>query len=160
MENNIKITNAMIDAVYKDIADKNNMSNNQIYNYITGNSNINGQTREEYIFHYYNNIVLKDNKNDINNADNSIDDVDKVNFEELTETDKQIIKSRKYMCHEHVKDLIQSINKLINVELSNNRRAVDEIAVIMHVVQAITRDAINAISDAQKILELIKQKRP
>lgn len=42
MENNIKITNAMIDAVYKDIADKNNMSNNQIYNYITGNSNING----------------------------------------------------------------------------------------------------------------------
>lgn len=57
------------------------MSNNQIYNYITGNSNINGQTREKYIFHYYNNIVLKDNKNDINNADNSIDDVDKVNFE-------------------------------------------------------------------------------
>lgn len=160
MENNIKITNAMIDAVYKDIADKNNMSNNQIYNYITGNSNINGQTHEEYIFHYYNNIVLKDNKNDINNADNSIDDVDKVNFEELTETDKQIIKSRKYMCHEHVKNLIQSINKLINVELSNNRRAVDEIAVIMYVVQAITRDAINAISDAQKILELIKQKRP
>lgn len=160
MENNIKITNAMIDAVYKDIADKNNMSNNQIYNYITGNSNINGQTREEYIFHYYNNIVLKDNKNDINNADNSIDDVDKVNFEELTETDKQIIKSRKYMCHEHVKDLIQFINKLINVELSNNRRAVDEIAVIMYVVQAITRDVINAISDAQKILELIKQKRP
>ena len=96
----------------------------------------------------------------VNNADNSIDDVDKVNFEELTETDKQIIKSRKYMCHEHVKDLIQSINKLINVELSNNRRAVDEIAVIMYVVQAITRDAINAISDAQKILELIKQKRP
>lgn len=56
------------------------------------------------------------------------------------------------MCHEHVKDLIQSINKLINVELSNNRRAVDEIAVIMYIVQA--------ISDAQKILELIKQKRP
>lgn len=112
MENNIKITNAMIDAVYKDIADKNNMSNNQICNYITGNSNINCQTREEYIFHYYNNIVLKDNKNDINNADNSIDDVDKVNFEELTETDKQIIKSSKYI---YVTNILKILfNLLIN----------------------------------------------
>lgn len=158
MKNNIKITNVMIDAIYKDIADKTNMSNNQIYNYITGNSYINGQTREEYIFDYYHNIVLKDNKNDINNADNSIDDVDKVNFEELTETDKEIIESRKYMCHEHVKDLIQSINKLINVELSNNRHAVDETFVVMYAIQAIERDVANAVSDAQKVLKLMKSK--
>lgn len=160
MKENITVTADMINAVYDYINHKNNMNNEQVCEHIARNSRLINQSREEYIFHYYNNIVLKDNKNDINNADNSIDDVDKVNFEELTETDKQIIKSRKYMCHEHVKDLIQSINKLINVELSNNRRAVDEIAVIMYVVQAITRDAINAISDAQKILELIKQKRP
>lgn len=160
MENNIKLTNAIIDTVYNHIARKSNMSNSQIYNYITENSNINGQTREEYIFDYYNNIVLEDNKNNINNTDNSIDDVDKVNFEELTETDKKVIASRKYMCHEHVKDLIQCINKLINVELSNDRRAIDETSVIMYAVQAITRDVINAVGDAQKILELIKQKQP
>lgn len=160
MKENITVTAGMINAVYDHIGHKNNMNNEQVCEHITRNSRLINQSREEYIFDYYHNIVLKDNKNDINNADNSIDDVDKVNFEELTETDKKVIASRKYMCHEHVKDLIQSINKLINIELSNNRRAVDETAVVMYAVQAITRDVINAISDAQKILELIKQKQP
>lgn len=160
MEENITVTAEMINAVYDHIGRKNNMTNEQVYGYIARNSRLINQTREKYIFHYYNNIVLKDNKNNINNADNSIDDVDKVNFEELTETDKKVIASRKYMCNEHIKDLIQSINKLINVELSNDRRAVDETAAIMWAVQAIAKDVINAISDTQKILELIKQKRP
>lgn len=156
MEENIKITNDIIKAVYAHISKRYNIDNIQVFEFITKQADINNQSGEEYILSYYENIILKDNKNDTVN----IEDIDKVNFEELTETDKKVIASRKYMCHEYVKDLIQSINKLINVELSNNRRAVDEIAVIMYVVQAITRDAINAISDAQKILELIKQKRP
>lgn len=158
MKKNIELTNAIIDAVYRHIARKTNLTNTQIYNYITGNSNINGQTREEYTLDYYNNIVLKDNKNNMNNTDNSIDDVDKVNFEELTETDKKVIASRKYMCHEHVKDLIRCINKLINVELSNDRHAVDETAVIMYAIQAIDRDVANAVGDCQKVLKLMKSK--
>lgn len=64
------------------------------------------------------------------------------------------------MCHEYVKELIRYINKLINIELSNDRRAVDETAVIMYAIQAINRDVVNAVGDTQKILELIKQKRP
>lgn len=160
MKENITVTTDMINAVYDHIGHKNNMNDGQVCGYIARNSRLINQTREEYIFHYYNNIVLKDNKNNINDTDNGIDDVDKVNFEELTETDKEIIESRKYMCNEHVKELIECINRLINVELSNDRRAVDETAVIMYAVQAITRDVINAIGDTRKILELIKQKRP
>lgn len=150
------ISNGIVDKVFKYIAIKTNLNDNEIDKLIKDKAIKANKSIEEYVFDYYNNVILKDNKD----GSVSVEDIDKVNFEELTETDKQIIKSRKYMCHEHVKDLIQSINKLINVELSNNRRAVDEIAVIMYVVQAITRDVINAISDAQKILELIKQKRP
>lgn len=160
MEKNTELSTDVIKDVYNHIARKNNMTNTQVCDYITENSNINKQTREEYIFNYYHNIVLKDNKNNINNANNGIDDVDKVNFEELTETDKKIIASRKYMCHEYAKDVIQYINKLINVELSNDRHAVDETAVIMYAVQAIARDVISAVGDTQRILELIKQKRP
>lgn len=160
MKENITVTADMVNAVYDHIGRKNNMTDGQVCSYIARNSRLIDQTREEYIFHYYNNIVLKDNKNNMNNTDNGIDDVDKVNFEELTETDKKVIESRKYMCHEYVKDLIQYINKLINVELSNNKHALDETAVIMWAIQAIARDVINAVGDAQKILELIKQKRP
>lgn len=64
------------------------------------------------------------------------------------------------MCHEYVKELIQYINKLINIELSNDRRAVDESTVVMYAIQAIDRDVANAVSDCQKVLTLIKQKRP
>lgn len=155
MKTTIDINAKIVNTVYNDIMHVYDINKQECYNYITNNANINKQSREEYILSYYENIILKNNKNKSVN----IEDINKVNFEELTETDKKVINSRKYMCNEHVKDLIQSINKLINVELSNNRRAVDESAVIIYAVQAITRDAINAISDAQKILELIKQKQ-
>lgn len=101
-------------------------------------------------------FILKDDEC----ISDNIEDIDKVNFEELTETDKKVIASRKYMCHEYVKELIQCINKLINIELSNDRHAVDETTVIMYAIQAINRDVVNAVGDTQRILELIKQKRP
>lgn len=155
MKTNVELSPEIVNAVYQDIVSKYNITDEEAYNYITNDSNNNKQSREEYILYYYETIILKDNKSDSINAE----DIDKVNFEELTETDKKVIASRKYVCHEYVKELIQYINKLINIELSNDRRAVDESTVVMYAVQAITRDAINAISDAQKILELIKQKR-
>lgn len=156
MEESIKITNDIIKAVYAHIAKRYNINNIQVFEFITNQADINNQSGNDYILDYYNNVILKDNKN------NSviIEDVDKVNFGELTETDKKIIASRKYMCHEYVKELIRYINKLINIELSNDRRAVDETAVIMYAIQAINRDVVNAVGDTQRILELIKQKRP
>ena len=156
MEESIKITNDIIKAVYAHIAKRYNINNIQVFEFITNQADINNQSGNDYILDYYNNVILKDNKN------NSviIEDVDKVNFEELTETDKKVIASRKYMCHEYVKELIRYINKLINIELSNDRRAVDETAVIMYAIQAINRDVVNVVGDTQRILELIKQKRP
>lgn len=152
----LELSDEVINRVYYDIYNIYGMDYKGIYGYITYNANLNNQSREEYILNYYENIILKDNKN------NSviIEDIDKVNFEELTEIDKKVIASRKYMYHEYVKELIRYINKLINVELSNDRHAVDEIAVIMYAIQAINRDVVNAVGDAQRILELIKQKRP
>ncbi len=152
----LELSDEVINRVYYDIYNIYGMDYKDIYGYITHNANLNNQSREQYILYYYENIKLKDNKN------NSviIEDIDKVNFEELTETDKKVIASRKYMCHEYVKELIRYINKLINVELSNDRRAVDETAVIMYAIQAINRDVVNAVGDTQRILELIKQKRP
>lgn len=156
MEENIKITNDIIKAVYAHISKRYNIDNIQVFEFITKQADINNQSGEEYILSYYENIILKDNKNDTVN----IEDIDKVNFEELTETDKKVIASRKYMYHEYVKELIRYINKLINIELSNDRHAVDETAVIMYAIQAINRDVVNAVGDTQRILELIKQKRP
>lgn len=152
----LELSDEVINRVYYDIYNIYGIDYKDIYGYITHNANLNNQSREQYILYYYENIKLKDNKN------NSviIEDIDKVNFEELTETDKKVIASRKYMCHEYVKELIRYINKLINVELSNDRRAVDETAVIMYAIQAINRDVVNAVGDTQRILELIKQKRP
>lgn len=152
----LELSDEVINRVYYDIYNIYGMDYKDIYGYITHNANLNNQSREQYILYYYENIKLKDNKN------NSviIEDIDKVNFEELTETDKKVIASRKYMCHEYVKELIRYINKLINIELSNDRRAVDETAVIMYAIQAINRDVVNAVGDTQRILELIKQKRP
>lgn len=130
------------------------ISEQECYNYITNNANINKQSREEYILSYYENIILKNNKN------NSviIEDIDKVNFEELTETDKKVIASRKYMCHEYIKEIVYKLNELINSNLSDDRHAVDETAVIMYAVQAIERDVANAVSDCQKVLKLMKSK--
>lgn len=152
----LELSDEVINRVYYDIYNIYGMDYKDIYGYITHNANLNNQSREQYILYYYENIKLKDNKN------NSVivEDIDKVNFEELTETDKKLIASRKYMCHEYVKELIRYINKLINIELSNNRRAVDETAIIMYAIQAINRDVVNAVGDTQRILELIKQKRP
>lgn len=151
----LELSDEVINRVYYDIYNIYGIDYKDIYGYITHNANLNNQSREQYILYYYENIKLKDNKN------NSviIEDIDKVNFEELTETDKKVIASRKYMCHEYVKELIRYINKLINIELSNDRRAVDETAVIMYAIQAINRDVVNAVGDAQRILELIKQKQ-
>lgn len=196
MEENIKITNDIIKAVYAHISKRYNINNIQvfefitkqadinnqacndyildyykhfilkpnaisngivdkdIYGYITHNANLNNQSREQYILYYYENIKLKDNKN------NSviIEDIDKVNFEELTETDKKVIASRKYMCHEYVKEIVYKLNELINKDLSNDRRTVDEAGIIMYAIQAIDRDVANAVSDCQKVLKLMKSK--
>ena len=156
MKKNIELSPEIIRAVYDDIMNKHGITKREVCDYITQCSNNTNQSREEYILDYYNFFILKDDEC----ISDNIEDIDKVNFEELTETDKKVIASRKYMCHEYVKELIRYINKLINIELSNDRRAVDETAVIMYAIQAINRDVVNAVGDTQKILELIKQKRP
>lgn len=155
MKKNVELTPEIIKAVYDDIMNKHGMTKREICDYITQCSNNTNQSREEYILDYYNFFILKDDEC----ISDNIEDIDKVNFEELTETDKKVIASRKYMCHEYVKELIRYINKLINIELSNDRRAVDETAVIMYAIQAINRDVVNAVGDTQRILELIKQKQ-
>lgn len=156
MKKNVKLTPEIIKDVYDDIMNKHGMTEREVCDYITQCSNNTNQSREKYILNYYNSFILKDDEC----ISDNIEDIDKVNFEELTETDKKVIASRKYMCHEYVKELIRYINKLINIELSNDRRAVDETAVIMYAIQAINRDVVNAVGDTQRILELIKQKRP
>lgn len=154
MKTTIDINAKIVNAVYNDIMRIYGISEQECYNYITNNANINKQSREEYILSYYENIILKNNKN------NSviIEDIDKVNFEELTETDKKVIASRKYMCHEYIKEIVYKLNELINSNLSDDRHAVDETAVIMYAVQAIERDVANAVSDCQKVLKLMKSK--
>lgn len=154
MEENIKITNDIIKAVYAHISKRYNIDNIQVFEFITNQADINNQSCNDYILDYYETIKLKDNKN------NSviIEDIDKINFEELTETDKKVIASRKYMCHEYVKEIVYKLNELINKDLSNDRHAVDETAVIMYAIQAIDRDVANAVSDYQKVLKLMKSK--
>lgn len=156
MKKNVKVTPEIIKAVYDDIMNKHGITKREVCDYITQCSNNTNQSREEYILDYYNSFILKDDEC----ISDNIEDIDKVNFEELTETDKKVIASRKYVCHEYVKELIQYINKLINIELSNDRRAVDESTVVMYAIQAIERDVANAAGDCQKVLTLIKQKRP
>lgn len=155
MEENIKITNDIINAVYDNIMQIYEISKREVYDYITHNANLNNQSREEYILNYYENIRLKDNESD----SIDVEDIDKVNFEELTVTDKIVINSRKYMCNEYIKEIVCMLNELIDSNLSDNRRAVDESAVIMYAIQAIERDVANAVSDCQKVLKLIKQKQ-
>ena len=154
MKTNVELSPEIINAVYDNIMQIYEISKREVYDYITHNANLNKQSREQYIFNYYENIKLKDNKN------NSviIEDIDKVNFEELTETDKKVIESRKYMYNECIKEVIYKLNELINKDLSNDRRAVDEAGVIMYAIQAIERDVANAVSDCQKVLKLMKSK--
>lgn len=162
MKTTIDINAKIVNAVYNDIMHVYGISEQECYNYITHNANLNNQSREEYILYYYENIKLKDNKNiklkDNKNNSVIIEDINKVNFEELTETDKKVIASRKYMCHEYVKEIVYKLNELINRDLSNDRHAVDEAGVIMYAIQAIERDVANAVSDCQKVLKLMKQK--
>lgn len=155
MKTNVELSPEIINAVYDNIMQIYEISKREVYVYITNNANLNKQSREEYILTYYENIILKDNKSD----SVSVEDIDKVNFEELTETDKKVIASRKYVYHEYIKEIVYKLNELINRDLSNDRRAVDETAVIMYAIQAIERDVVNAVGDAQRILELIKQKQ-
>lgn len=154
MEENIKITNDIIKAVYNHIAKRYNIDNIQVFEFITKQADINNQACNDYILDYYKHFILKDDEC----ISDNIEDIDKVNFEELTETDKKVIASRKYMCHECIKEVIYKLNELINRDLSNDRRAVDESAVIMYAVQAIERDVANAVSDCQKVLKLMKSK--
>lgn len=154
MKTNVELNLEIVYAVYQDIACKYNITDEEVYNYITNASNIYKQSREEYMLTYYETIILKDNKSDSINAE----DIDKVNFEELTETDKKVIESRKYMYHEYIKEVVYKLNELINSNLSDDRHAVDETAVIMYAIQAIERDVANAVSDCQKVLKLMKSK--
>lgn len=150
----LKLMLKIVNTVYNDIIRVHGINEQEAYNYITNNANLNKQSREEYILTYYENIILKDNKSD----SVSVEDIDKVNFEKLTETDKKVIASRKYMYHEYVKEIVYKLNELINRDLSNDRHAVDETAVIMYAIQAIERDVANAVSDCQKVLKLTKSK--
>ena len=154
MEENIKITNDIIKAVYAHISKRYSIDNIQVFEFITKQADINNQACNDYILDYYKHFILKDDEC----ISDNIEDIDKVNFEELTETDKKVIASRKYMCHECIKEVIYKLNELINKDLSNDRRAVDESAVIMYAIQAIERDVANAVSDCQKVLKLMKSK--
>lgn len=154
MEENIEITNDIITAVYAHISKRYNIDNIQVFEFITKQADIDNQARNDYILDYYKHFILKDDEC----ISDNIEDIDKVNFEELTETDKKVIASRKYMCHECIKEVIYKLNELINRDLSNDRHAVDESAVIMYAIQAIERDVANAVSDCQKVLKLMKSK--
>ncbi len=156
------ISNGIVDKVFKYIAIKTNLSNNKIDELIKDEAIKANKSVDDYMLDYYNNVILKDDEYCNTTLELSdeviIEDIDKVNFEELTETDKKVIASRKYMCHEYVKEIVYKLNELINRDLSNDRHAVDESAVIMYAIQAIERDVANAVSDCQKVLKLMKSK--
>lgn len=154
MKTNVEINVEIVNTVYNDIIRVHGINEQEAYTYITNNANFNKQSREEYILTYYENIILKDNKSD----SVSVEDIDKVNFEELTETDKKVIASRKYMCHEYVREVVYKLNEPINRDLSNDRRVVDETAIVIYAIQAIERGVANAASDCQKVLKLMKSK--
>ena len=148
------ISNGIVDKVFKYIAIKTNLSNNKIDELIKDEAIKANKSVDDYMLDYYNNVILKDDEY----ISDNIEDIDKVNFEELTETDKKVIASRKYVCHECIKEIVYKLNELINRDLNNDRRAVDEAGVVMYAIQAIERDVANAVSDCQKVLKLMKQK--
>lgn len=150
----LELSDEVINRVYYDIYNIYGMDYKDIYGYITHNANLNNQSREEYILNYYENIRLKDNESD----SIDVEDIDNVNFEELTVTDKIVINSRKYMCNEYIREIVCMLNEFIDSNLSDNRHAVDESAVIMYAIQAIERDVANAVSGCQKVLKLMKSK--
>lgn len=149
------ISNGIVDKVFKYIAIKTNLSNNKIDELIKDEAIKANKSVDDYMLDYYNNVILKDDEDDSVN----IEDINKVNFKELTVTDKKVIASRKYMCNEYIREIVCMLNELIDTNLSDDRHAVDEMAVIMYAIQAIDRDVANAVSDCQKILKLINPKR-
>lgn len=148
------ISNGIVDKVFKYIGIKTTLSNNEIDELIKDEAIKANKSVDDYMLDYYNNVILKDDEC----ISDNIEDIDKVNFEELTETDKKVIASRKYVCHEYVKEIVYKLNELINKDLSNDRRAVDEAGVIMYAIQAIDRDVANTAGDCQKVLKLMKSK--
>ena len=154
MKTNVELNPKIVNAVYDDIMQIYEISKPEVYKYITHNANLNNQSREEYILNYYENISLKDNESDSIDVEN----ICKINLEKLTETNKNIIASRKYACHEYIKEIVYKLNELINRDLSNDRHGVDESAVVMYAIQVIERDVANAVSDCQKVLKLMKSK--
>ena len=97
------ISNGIVDKVFKYIGIKTTLSNNEIDELIKDEAIKANKSVDDYMLDYYNNVILKDDEC----ISDNIEDIDKVNFEELTETDKKVIASRKYVCHEYVKELIQ-----------------------------------------------------
>lgn len=59
MKTTIDINAKIVNVVYNDIMRVYGISEQECYNYITNNANINKQSREEYILSYYENIILK-----------------------------------------------------------------------------------------------------
>ena len=62
MEENIKITNDIIKAVYAHISKRYNIDNIQVFEFITKQDDINNQACNDYILDYYNNVILKDDE--------------------------------------------------------------------------------------------------
>lgn len=62
MEENIKITNDIIKAVYAHISKRYNIDNIQVFEFITNQADINNQSCNDYVLDYYNNVILKDDE--------------------------------------------------------------------------------------------------
>ena len=62
MEENIKITNDIIKAVYNHISKRYNIDNIQVFEFITKQADINNQACNDHILDYYNNVILKDDE--------------------------------------------------------------------------------------------------
>lgn len=61
MEENIKITNDIIKAVYAHISKRYNIDNIQVFEFITKQADINNQACNDYILDYYKHFILKPN---------------------------------------------------------------------------------------------------
>lgn len=61
MEENIKITNDIIKAVYAHISKRYNIDNTQVFEFITNQADINNQACNDYILDYYKHFILKPN---------------------------------------------------------------------------------------------------
>lgn len=89
------ISNGIVDKVFKYIAIKTNLSNNEIDELIKDEAIKANKSVDDYMLDYYNNVILKDDgycNTTLELSDEVIiEDIDKVNFEELIETDKKLL---------------------------------------------------------------------